>query len=221
MTFVAILLCVSNIMYAIFCKAENTSNILTAASGWVSGLATALLGGIALAQNKKYKEENEKNNKLISEMSRKPEIYYDNNYNCKKVNDIPVEPHLYYIVKDGESYFTQFRLLLEIMHLPVINFRISNIQLIDEELGITHKIDYYKGHGEIKCVLRESEMFYLQFHIEKKHVEKKLKVIIHCRYNNIYDENFEKEIFIYIDKGTPKELKFNSANFIMGDNKNG
>lgn len=54
------LACITNIVLsAIF--PNSGANIFTAISGWVSGIATAILGVIAVVQNKKYKEENDNN----------------------------------------------------------------------------------------------------------------------------------------------------------------
>lgn len=52
-------LCAGNIMLAHFYK-ESGTNIFTAVSGWVSGIATIILGIVAVVQNKKYKEENDR-----------------------------------------------------------------------------------------------------------------------------------------------------------------
>ena len=55
------ILCCVNIAYAIWgCKTTNKSDILTAISGWISGVATLGVGLIAYRQNKVYKEENDK-----------------------------------------------------------------------------------------------------------------------------------------------------------------
>lgn len=54
-------LCCVNIAYAIWgCDTSKKSDILTAASGWISGVATLGVGLIAYRQNKVYKEENDK-----------------------------------------------------------------------------------------------------------------------------------------------------------------
>lgn len=65
----AFLLCGGNILIA---HLKTTgSNIFTAVSGWVSGIATAILGVIAVIQNKKYKEENDRYLKEQEELSQK------------------------------------------------------------------------------------------------------------------------------------------------------
>ena len=58
---ISIVLCCVNIGYAIWgCDTENKSDILTAISGWISGVATLVIGIIAYRQSEKYKLENDK-----------------------------------------------------------------------------------------------------------------------------------------------------------------
>lgn len=53
-------LCCVNIAYAIWgCDTANKSDILTAISGWISGVATLAVGIIAYRQSEKYKKEND------------------------------------------------------------------------------------------------------------------------------------------------------------------
>lgn len=55
----AALLCATNIVLAAVWRDEAT-NIFTAVSGWISGIATASLGGVALWQSRKHQLENSK-----------------------------------------------------------------------------------------------------------------------------------------------------------------
>ena len=48
-----------NFILAIFFHGESGANIFTTVSGWVSGIATIVLGVIAIKINAKYKEEND------------------------------------------------------------------------------------------------------------------------------------------------------------------
>lgn len=54
-----VVLCAVNIVFACIYNREG-ANIFTAISGWVSGIATVILGIVAIVQNRKYKEENDK-----------------------------------------------------------------------------------------------------------------------------------------------------------------
>ncbi len=56
----SILLFIANIICAIIFRGTCGANIFTAISGWVSGIATIVLGLIAVWQNRKYKEANDK-----------------------------------------------------------------------------------------------------------------------------------------------------------------
>lgn len=56
--FIALAGCIINIIYSY--NIDNHTNFFTAISGWVSFLATFLIGVIAALQSKQYKEENDK-----------------------------------------------------------------------------------------------------------------------------------------------------------------
>lgn len=55
----AVIGCIVNIVFA-YKYREDGPNIFTAISGWVSGIATCIIGVIAALQSKKYKEENDR-----------------------------------------------------------------------------------------------------------------------------------------------------------------
>lgn len=67
----AFLLCVGNIIVLAHFKKESGANIFTAVNGWVSGIATAILGTIAVVQNRNYKQENDRVLEKQSEENRK------------------------------------------------------------------------------------------------------------------------------------------------------
>ena len=48
-----------NIVLAIIFHGDSGANIFTAVSGWISGIATIVLGVIALVVNEKYKKDND------------------------------------------------------------------------------------------------------------------------------------------------------------------
>lgn len=56
---VAVVMLLSNVAYAIWGSAPGKSDMLTLISGWVSGVATAFIGVIAFAQNKRYKADSD------------------------------------------------------------------------------------------------------------------------------------------------------------------
>ena len=57
-----------NIGLAIVFPGDNGANIFTAISGWISGIATIVLGVIALVVNAKYKEDNDEYAKKQSDL---------------------------------------------------------------------------------------------------------------------------------------------------------
>ena len=56
---VSLIVLLFNVLYAVFGPEYNKSNILTLISGWISGIATALVGVIAFVQNKRYKADSD------------------------------------------------------------------------------------------------------------------------------------------------------------------
>jgi ABC-type iron transport system FetAB permease component len=102
------ILCCVNIAYAIWgCKTTNKSDILTAISGWISGVATLGVGLIAYRQNKVYKEENDK----IEELHRQ--------YDWRKEQKEIVKLYLENIIKAYED-------LKEYQYSKVIEEMIKN-----------------------------------------------------------------------------------------------
>lgn len=65
---VAIILMIINVITS-FVWNDQFTNIFTTISGWVSGIATIVLGLIALHQNKAHKIENDKNLKKEYDLS--------------------------------------------------------------------------------------------------------------------------------------------------------
>lgn len=55
----AIIAMIINVAFSIAFRGENGANIFTTVSGWVSGVATIILGVIALYVDKEYKKEND------------------------------------------------------------------------------------------------------------------------------------------------------------------
>ena len=53
------ILMIINFAFAIFYHGDNGANIFTTVSGWISGIATIVLGLIALYVNEQYKKEND------------------------------------------------------------------------------------------------------------------------------------------------------------------
>lgn len=79
-----IILAIINVVLSIIYRGDSGANIFTAISGWISGLATIILGLIAFYQSKKYKIENDRTieaqnlliNKIKLENEKSNEISY-------------------------------------------------------------------------------------------------------------------------------------------------
>lgn len=79
-----ILLAIINIILSVIYRGNSGANIFTAISGWISGVATIILGLMAFYQSKKYKIENDRTieaqklliNKIKQENEKSNEISY-------------------------------------------------------------------------------------------------------------------------------------------------
>lgn len=65
---IGMIFCATNFIYAIYGCDSNKSNVLTVISGWISGIATFIIGVIAYQQNEKYQLENKRQN-LLSDIT--------------------------------------------------------------------------------------------------------------------------------------------------------
>lgn len=78
------LLCITNIVLAVIFSSVG-ANIFTAISGWISGIATIILGIIAVWQNKLYQSQSDKN-RLLSDLKYEvdlvDEIYFKYIVSC-------------------------------------------------------------------------------------------------------------------------------------------
>ncbi len=87
---VSIILMVINIVLSIIFRGASGANIFTTISGWISGIATIILGSITLWVNAQYKKENdvylEKQNELLwkNELKDSIELYRNQVLNIYK-----------------------------------------------------------------------------------------------------------------------------------------
>ena len=121
-----------NFIFAIIFHGENGANIFTTVSGWVSGVATIVLGLIAIKINAKYKEENDEFLKKQEEMFWKNEkktiveLYREQVIKCYNIR--PLNWHFlgirqrgfaivlrigYYLVKDVSVRINGFCVVIE------------------------------------------------------------------------------------------------------------
>lgn len=83
--FVFVLL-LTNIIFAIIFMGSDGANIFTAVSGWISGIATIILGLIAFWQNKQYKNQNDIYQERIDKQNNDILLMYKKQNVISKIN---------------------------------------------------------------------------------------------------------------------------------------
>ena len=81
-----IALMITNIVFAIIFMGSDGANIFTAISGWISGIATIILGLIAFWQNKQYKKQNDVYQEKIDKQNNDILLMYKKQNIISKIN---------------------------------------------------------------------------------------------------------------------------------------
>lgn len=120
-----IVLCAINIICSIIFD-DKMSNLFTSISGWVSGIATVVLGIIAVRQTDRYEESN--NTYLAEQRKIQQDIANEN----KKQNEFAIR-------------------MLKVQDLQKFNEEIKNdvFNLLSESLAISFKYSVIKSHQNI------------------------------------------------------------------------
>lgn len=79
-------LMITNIIFAVIFKGNDGANIFTAISGWISGIATIVLGLIAFWQNKQYKNQNDVYQEKIDKQNNDILLVYKKQNVISKIN---------------------------------------------------------------------------------------------------------------------------------------
>ncbi len=106
---VGIICCIANFIYAIYGCDENKSNILTVISGWISGVATFIVGIIAANQSSKYAFFTKKN-ELLENVKSEQNFFVE--HSSKIINiDSYADLILKMVLNDGKNVETDFEIL--------------------------------------------------------------------------------------------------------------
>ncbi len=188
---VVISACMGNIFYAIFATASNTSNILTAISGWISGIATLVIGIIAYLQNRTYKNNDEKNEKYIDVIVESVEI------NSIQIRSGQMARQSLW--KDTTQYsgFAFYLYLFSYSEKPVFDIRVSELKVGDKVYKYDDIQPIYKDpHG--RSFLTKDNTMMLLANIPKNFTNNEYTITIKMK--NQYDEWYKKEISFNYNK---------------------
>lgn len=180
----AITLFVVNMLLS-FVFHDKYSNVFTAFSGWVSGISTIALGGLALWQNKQYKTlaDDYNDTLLMPELYTSTELF---DIYASKPFFVKVKGILPNISEVEKKEFRVFLLKGPIVDLCVKNATIDNkIYLFDSSYKFTLK--------------DESKPFTIQFELPKEITNSEHNILLSLEYENIYSTRYEKKICIMIN----------------------
>ena len=143
-------LCVINIVLACIFRGADGANIFAAISGWVSGIATIILGVIAVVQNKKYKQENDSFMQRIKEenealITRQTNQTIFNNIMNQRCNFVETAKHrLHTFIKDFD-----FRKVT--LWLAELQVESNNANLVIDDTSSAALIQHYYKDIAVEC----------------------------------------------------------------------
>lgn len=185
--------CIINITLSFIVK--NNSNIFTAVSGWVSGIATIILGIIAVWQNKQYKSQNDKT-RLLNDLKREvdliDELYFKYIQSCDSAILIFNAQRLYR--QDSDVYFDN-----------IIKFQIELSKIIGLIYNKINTMGFY-----IKSDLNKLLQEYYDTVDEKINKWQKFKFIDSTDLNKI-SESFHKTSTEFINYNAEIGKFYNSS----------
>lgn len=178
---VALILFCGNILYAIFApESDLKASLLTTLSGWISGIATIVIGIIAALQSQKYNKDHEEQDRSVDLVVESMEIVS---------HGVPSNVL-------GQIYTTQSCnahisiLLFNVTDKPVFN--IKAVELISHESNIKYDLhDVLKKDMYGKSFLIKNEKFYLNVGYIKESCigECTLKITFKNQYGDTYEKN--------------------------------
>lgn len=183
---IVILSCIGNILYAIFATSSRTTNVLTAISGWISGVATLVIGIIAYLQNKKYQDIEEIKEKYIDVVVESvwiDTIKFPQGQMLRQVlfKDITI--------LSGNAFYLR---LFNYTEKPIFDIKIKSLIMGDNQFDYDDIQPIYKdGYG--RSFLTKDNSIMLLATIPKDNLnDNNCTIIIEMK--NQYDEVYQKEI---------------------------
>lgn len=188
---IVILACVGNVLYAIFATSSRTTNILTAISGWISGIATLAIGIIAYLQNRKYQEAEEIKEKYVDVIVES--LWIDS---IKTPQGQMLRQSM---LKDIEQYSGQafYLNVFNFSDKPIFDIRIESIKIDNKVYEYDSIQPIYKDmHG--RSFLSENGSIWLLANIPKNYYD--ANYVIKIKMKNQYDEWYQKEVLFNYSK---------------------
>lgn len=168
---------------------SENGNFVTILSGLWSAASTIVLGSIALYQNMKYKELADESNKRLEDITIMPECY---------LSGISIHSgtgSLIYVPKDFVVGF-HFLMRFYSVNLPIIMFHLVKLTIENEHNHVikTYLENDFSSNHISRTYLESISAMEIEIGIPNGYENQSLIYKALFGYNNIYNNNYEKEI---------------------------
>lgn len=181
---------------------QINGNVLTILSAMWSAAATALLGGIAYWQNKRYKELSDKYSQKIDSLMLTPECHLVSILGSR-------EPNMPYMIANTADPFVEYYLKFSTLNLPMIDITVKEIEFSNLD-DSTEKLSF--PHSKIAfnifkfSILETCSPFLICMTIPTKFTNRRTSCKLTLSYKNIYGATLEKSFVLIKEKnGTMKK----------------
>lgn len=178
---IIILALLLNVGFALL-SPSNNANIFTAVSGWISAIATIVLGCIAVWQNKRYKELSDD----MTDLMLMPDFFFPKAQAEQRTiggNDSYNE--FSFVLEDGESFCGVIKQGFAIVRPPIVNFNISKLSCSGETFIYNHKEEY-------SLYLPTTTGFFLKFQIPSVFLSNDNDYCIVFEFENTFGNKYTK-----------------------------
>lgn len=201
------------IILSFFYDYQISGNVLTILSAMWSAAATALLGGIAYWQNKRYKELSDKYSQKIDNLMLTPECHLVSISNHGEAG-IPR------MIANTSDRFLEYNLKFCSLNLPILDLTVKEIEFCNLEDSAENS---YFPHSKIEfnifnfSIFENYSPFMICITVPINYTNKRTRCKLALSYKNIYGATLEKSVVLIKEKnGTIKKIEARQA-MIIGD----
>lgn len=192
---------------------QISGNVLTILSAIWSAAATAVLGGIAYWQNKRYKELSDKYSQKIDSLMLTPECYLVSISNHREAG-IP------YMIANTSDRFLEYNLKFYSLNLPMLDITVREIEFCNlENSAENSSFPRSKISSNIFnfSIFENCSPFLICITVPINYTNKRTSCKLTLSYKNIYGATLEKSFILIKEKnGTMKKIEAKQA-MIIGD----
>lgn len=175
---------------------QINGNVLTILSAMWSAAATALLGGIAYWQNKRYKELSDKYSQKIDSLMLTPECHLVSISNHRETG-IP------YMIANTSDRFLEYNLKFYSLNRPMLDLTVQEIEFCNLEDSAENS---YFPHSKIAynifnfSIFENCSPFLICITVPINYTNKRTSCKLTLSYKNIYGATLEKSFVLIKEK---------------------